>query len=239
MAGLVEGFVFEDPGEVVGDEDGVEAGGEGGVDVGAGAVADHPGRGGVAGVGGGEGAVGVLVLFGEDLDVEEEVGEAGAAELVVLLGGVALGDEDEAMAGGEVGEREGDGREELDLLVGDGLGEADDAGVALGRDGDVRELLEAGDEGVAEAGQAVAALGDGGALDGVEVFADLFGGVDGVIEVGDKGGDGALKVDVVFPEGVIGVEEEGLVRWAALGRRGHGRPFMLVESSSGSVPGFA
>ncbi len=50
VAGLVDGLVFEDPGVVVGDEDGVEAGGEGWVDVGAGAVADHPGGGGFAAV---------------------------------------------------------------------------------------------------------------------------------------------------------------------------------------------
>ncbi len=48
--GLVDDFVLEDPGEVVGDEDGVEAGSEGWVDVGAGAVADHPGVAGFAGV---------------------------------------------------------------------------------------------------------------------------------------------------------------------------------------------
>jgi hypothetical protein len=51
--GLVDDLVFEDPGEVVGDEDGVKAGREGGVDVGAGAVADHPGIAGFAAVVGG------------------------------------------------------------------------------------------------------------------------------------------------------------------------------------------
>jgi len=50
---LVYDFVLKDPGEVVGDKDGVEAGAEGGVDVGAGAVADHPGVAGFAGVVGG------------------------------------------------------------------------------------------------------------------------------------------------------------------------------------------
>jgi hypothetical protein len=34
--------------------------------------------------------------------------------------------------------------------------------------------------------------------------------VDAVIEVGDEAGDGALEVDVVFPEGVVGVDEQGL-----------------------------
>jgi len=50
---LVDNFVLEDPGEVVGDEDGVQTGAESGVDVGARAVADHPGVAGFAGVVGG------------------------------------------------------------------------------------------------------------------------------------------------------------------------------------------
>jgi hypothetical protein len=45
---LVDNLVLEDPGEVVGDEDGIEAGAESGVNVGAGAVADHPGVAGFA-----------------------------------------------------------------------------------------------------------------------------------------------------------------------------------------------
>ena len=48
--GLVDDLMLEDPGEVVRDEDGVKACGEGGVDVGAGAVADHPGIAGFAAV---------------------------------------------------------------------------------------------------------------------------------------------------------------------------------------------
>ncbi len=42
------------------------------------------------------------------------------------------------------------------------------------------------------------------------MLADLFRGVNAVVEVGDKGGDGAFEVDVVLPQGVIGVDEEGL-----------------------------
>ena len=45
---LVDDFVLKDPGEVVGDEDGVETGAESGVNVGAGTVADHPGVAGFA-----------------------------------------------------------------------------------------------------------------------------------------------------------------------------------------------
>jgi len=101
--GLVDDLVLEDPGEVVGDEDRVEASRESWVNVGARAVADHPGVAGLATVMGDEGAVGVVVLFVEDLDGGEVGGEAGALELVGLLLGVTFGDHDQAVAGGEVG----------------------------------------------------------------------------------------------------------------------------------------
>lgn len=52
---------------------------------------------------------------------------------------------------------------------------------------------------------------DGGVFDLIEVTADLFGGVDAVVEVGDEAGDRALEVDVVLPEGVVGVDEQSLV----------------------------
>ena len=128
------------------------------------------------------------------------------------------------MARGEVGEGGGYAGEEFDFLVGDGLGEADDALVLFFGDGMAGELLEAGDEGAAEAVEAVAVAADGGVLDAVEVLADLFGGVDAVVEVGDEAGDGALEVNVVLPEGVVGVDEEGLGGGAAgcLLRIGHG-----------------
>jgi hypothetical protein len=58
--------------------------------------------------------------------------------------------------------------------------------------------------------------------------AHLFGGVDAVVEVGDEAGDGAFEVDVVFPEGVVGVDEQGLrgrgterLRTDGLGSGGH------------------
>jgi hypothetical protein len=58
--------------------------------------------------------------------------------------------------------------------------------------------------------ETVALRGNGGVLYAVEVAADLFIAVDAVIEVGDKRGYGAFEVDVVFPERVVGVYEEGL-----------------------------
>jgi hypothetical protein len=121
------------------------------------------------------------------------------------------------VAGGEVGEGGGYVGEEFDLLFGDGLGEAFDPAMLLVAKWGVGELLEAGDEGAAEAVQAVAVGEDGGVLDAVEVAADLFGGVDAVIEVGDEAGNGALEVDVVLPEGIVSVDEQGLVGSVAEG----------------------
>jgi hypothetical protein len=161
------------------------------------------------------------MFFGEDLDGGEVGGEAGALELAGLLVGVSFGDKDEAVAGGEVGESGGYVGEEFDLVVGDGLSEAFNAAMLLFGEGGIGELLEAGDKGPAEALQTVAVGEDGCVLDTVEMAADLFGCVDAVIEVGDEAGDCALEVDVVLPEGVIGVDKQGLVGGAAegLGRR--------------------
>jgi len=75
----------------------------------------------------------------------------------------------------------------------------------------VGELLEAGDERTAEALKAITVFGDGCVFAEVEVFADFLVSVDAMIQIGDKGGDCTLEVDVVLPERVIGVEEKGLL----------------------------
>ena len=76
----------------------------------------------------------------------------------------------------------------------------------------VGEAFEAGDEGFLEAGDAVAVGEDSFAFDFVELEADLGGGVFVVVEAGDEGGDGSFEIDIVFPEGVVGIDEEGFGR---------------------------
>ena len=208
---MVDIFPLKRPGEVMGDKDSVEAGGEGRVDIGFGAVADHPRRAGLAAVMSREAAVGGVVLFREHLDSVEVRGKTGAAQLVGLLGVVSLGDEDEAVAGGKVGQGLLHMGQKFNLLIGDGLREAEDAGVLVGSNGLVGELLEAGDKRLAEAVQTVATGGNGGVLNVIEAFANLFGVVEAMVEVGDEGGDSALEVDVILPERVVGVDEQRLI----------------------------
>ena len=148
----VDDLMLKHPGEVVRDKDGVEADREGRVDIRARAVADYPGVSRVAVVMGDQDVIGGWILLGEDFYASEVLLQAGATELVTLLDGIALGDEDDAMAAGKFGERSFDAGQQLNLLIGDGLGEAGDALMLLGRDGLVGELLETVGQRTAEAG---------------------------------------------------------------------------------------
>jgi hypothetical protein len=56
------------------------------------------------------------------------------------------------------------------------------------------------------------------ALDGVQSLAHLGGRVLVVVQIADEGGDGALEVDVVFPQRIVGVDEQRLAGREA----GHG-----------------
>lgn len=51
---------------------------------------------------------------------------------------------------------------------------------------------------------------DGFMLHPVEMAAHLLGRVDTVVQMGDKIGDRLLKINVVFPEGIIGIDEQSL-----------------------------
>ena len=95
-------------------------------------------------------------------------------------------------------------------MVGDGVGEAVDLGVQLGRDRLDAQPLEGVDQRMGEAVQSVAMLHDAFALHVVEHFAHLLGRELVMIQKRDEAGDGALEVDVVLPERVVGVDEEGL-----------------------------
>ena len=209
--------MLEHPCEVVGDEDSVKSGCKCGVDVGLWAVADHPRCTGVAGVMTGDSAVGITVLFSKNFDCGEVRSKAGALKLVGLLGVISFGDKDEAMPGGEVGECDLDGGEKLDLMFGDGLSEAKDALVLFWCDGSVGELFEAVDERATETVEPVAVGRNRGVFAVVKMLANLLGRVDTMVEIRDERCDSAFEIDVVFPQRVVCVDEQGLVGGAAVG----------------------
>jgi len=97
-----------------------------GVDIALGTVADHPAcaraitRGGWKNL-----AVCRWGLFLRRSPTGREVtGKAGTFQLVSLLGVVAFGHEDEPVACGQLGQGLGHAGEQLNLLLGDGAGEA-------------------------------------------------------------------------------------------------------------------
>ncbi len=94
----------------------------------------------------------------------------------------------------------------------DPVGDSSDRFVQFGRDWFYRELLEADHERVGEAVHAVAMLQDVLPLDVVQHVADFLGRVLVVVQERDEIGNRPLKVDVVLPERVIGVDEQVLAR---------------------------
>ena len=164
----------------------------------------------------GDGTVGVTVLFCKNFDRGEMGSKAGPLKLVSLLVVVSFSDKDQAMSGGEVGEGGLDGGEKLDLMLGDGLGEAKDALVLFWCDRSVSELLEAVDERATKTVEPVAVGRDGGVFAVVKMLANLFGRVDAMVEVRDKRSDGTLEVDIVLPQRVVRVDEQRLIGRAAV-----------------------
>ena len=207
--GVGDLFVFEVPGAGVGDVDCAEAGGEGGVDVRLRGVADHPAVVGLPLVGGEGGLVGGDVLFLDDVDAPEVGGEAAAVDFGLLFERVALGEEDEMVATGEMGEGFGDAVEDVHGVLGKVVADAADAGAVAGGDFAFAEMVEALLEVAGEVGGSVAVDGVVGVLDLVEDGAHLGGVEGGVMEMFDEGGEGLFEEDVILPEGIVGVDPEG------------------------------
>ena len=175
LVGVGDLFVFEVPGAGMGDVDCAEAGGEGGVDVRLRGVADHPAMVGLPLVGGEGGLVGGDVLFLDDVDAAEVGGETAAVDFGLLFGRVALGEEDEMVAVGEMGEGFGDAVEDVHGVFGEFVADAADASPVLGRDFTFAEFVEALLEVAGEVGGAVAVDRVVGVLDFVEDEAHLGG----------------------------------------------------------------
>ena len=219
------GFVLHVPGVLMRDVDGVEADTEGGIDVAARRIADHPAMSFDDFVFRDEAGVSDGVFFVDDFDGLEKALEAGALDFGGLLGGFAFGEKNEAMAFGEIGERFGNAVEDFGWCA----LEVDDAIVNFGKRfalGQMLGELHVGFfERTAEAADAVAVLADIFAFGLVEDVADIGAGESAGFDESDEVLDEVLEENIVFPEGVVGVDEESVAS--------HGRSYFSEATFRG------
>src|SRR5712692_2289082 len=204
--------MLELPGGVVRDEDGVEPRLERRVDVATWAVADHPAVRFHDAVPVDQTFVRRRILLRHDLDGFEEALQARPPDLGGLLGCFPLGEQDQPVAVGEI-------RQRLRHAVQDVRRSALERGDHVGHLrqslplGQVARKLQVGLlERASEAAHAVAVLPDVASLSLVQ---DVAGVVPGIAERLDQGNeilDRFLEEDVVLPEGVISVDQQGLAR---------------------------
>lgn len=206
----VDHLMLQYPGKVVRNEDRIESGGQRRIDVRARAVSDHPSRRRFAGVVRDQVGICSYVFLGQHLNCSKMRLKPRALEFAGLFLQIALGYQDDAMVRSQLDQRFGDSRQQLDLVISDGLGEAGDALMLLRCHRGIGKLLKAVHQRAAKAVQPIAVGRNGGMLAVVQVFAHLLRSMDTVVQVGDKAGDGPLKVDIVLPQRVIGVEEQRL-----------------------------
>ena len=114
------------------------------------------------------------------------------------------------MPGRKILQRVGHFRNNLQRTVGNGVRKALNLSVQVRRDRPHAEPFECVDQRVREAVQTITVSYDALALHIIEHFADLLGRKLVVIQKRNELGDGPFKVDVVFPERVVGVDQQGL-----------------------------
>ena len=100
--------------------------------------------------------------------------------------------------------------QQFDGMVLDRIGKTLNLRVRLRRNRMHTQALERAYKRVGEAVQAIAVRHDAFPLDIVEHFTDLLRREFVMVQKRDELGDGPLEVDIVLPERVVGVDEEGL-----------------------------
>src|SRR5882724_1148444 len=116
------------------------------------------------------------------------------------------------MIAGELRERFRHARPDLYGMLGDGVRESVDGLVQRRRQRLDRELLKGLYQRVSEAMQAVAEATNAVALNVVQNLTHLLRGEFLMIEERDEVGDGAFEINVVFPQSIVSIDEEGLWR---------------------------
>jgi len=205
-----DGFVFHVPGVLMRDVNGVEADFEGGIDVAARAVADHPTLRFDDFVFGDKASVSDCVLFRDDFNRFKKSLQAGALHFGGLFGGFALGEENQAVALCEISERFGNAIQNF----GWSAFEVHDAHV------DFRKLFALGlvfgelhvgfFKRTAEAADAVPELANVFSLGFVEYVANVSAGKTVWLDESYEVFDQIFEEDIVLPERIVGVNEEGI-----------------------------
>ncbi len=202
-------FVFERPRSVMRDEHSVQPGLEGGIDIAAGTIPNHPSVRFHDVVPVHEIAVGGRIFFGGNLNRVEMNLKPRPLDFGRLLGRFDLSEKNQAMPPGKIGERFEDAVHDIwgcalefcdalmDIFHGRALS-------LVPREPHVSFL-----EGPAEAADAVAMLPDIAALGFVEDVAGIFSRIPEGFEQGQKFLDGLLEVNVVLPERVVGIDQNG------------------------------
>src|SRR5579862_4878894 len=181
--------MLEHPCVLVKQEDGMETRRQRRIDIAFGAVADHPATVRRELVAVDDRTIRRRILFRNNLDRRKMRCEPGVSQLVGLLGVIALGHQDQLVPSGEIRERFIYLRQQLDLLVRNGLRKSDDAPALFFCHLLGAESFKTLEKRPRKAAEAVAVGQDGFALDGVERIADFGWRVMPVIEKTDKRGD--------------------------------------------------
>ena len=150
------------------------------------------------------------MLLGQHLDSMEIARQPGAGQLVGLLQRVALGDQYELVPSEQVGDGVRNTWQQLYFPVGNRSHEETDFLMILFADLATGQLLETTDQRALKILQTVAMGFDGFTFDLIEMAAHFFRCMGVVVEMRDEIGDRPFKMDVVFPQRVISIHEQGL-----------------------------
>jgi len=210
--------MLQHPCLVMWDEDGMQSGGEGWVDVRFWAVADHPRTRGVECIFLNDLPIGRWIFFGDHFTGRKMMLDAATFDLGSLLGVNAFSHDDEMMAGAEIFQGFRHAPDQFDRMFSDGMGESTYRFMQVGCDGAIREPFKTRDKGLGEALQAVSMGENGLVFDCIQKQPDFLAGMGLMVEQGDEFRDGAFEVNVVLTERIIEVDEQRLL--AVLGDRG-------------------
>ena len=129
--------------------------------------------------------------------------------------------------------------EKLDLARRNRIGKRKNLRMTLWRDWRLAELLEAIDERSAKTLQSIAVRGNRRSFTSVQMLPNLLHRMDLMVEEGDERHDRSFEINVVFPEGVVRVNQQRLVIVGAErlgGRRAHVLILRAIARGDHDVP---